>query len=155
MYCYSSYSLYTRLTYPYNSMVGYGTITRTVSSCNIILLPETWQNVEYTINTVIPRQTAAIFQTTFSNVFYWMKIFEFRLEFHCSLFLRFQLTSIPLKFVPKVPIDNKALDQIMAWRQTCSCGPSHQICGFMLCCIMTAILKLGSGKMPYLEYPVM
>ena len=35
---------------------------------------------------------AGIFQTTFSNVFSWMKIFEFRLEFHWSLFVRFQLT---------------------------------------------------------------
>ena len=35
---------------------------------------------------------AAIFQTTFSNVFSWMKMFEFRLKFHWSLFLRVQLT---------------------------------------------------------------
>ena len=35
---------------------------------------------------------AAIFQTTFSNAFYWMKIYEFRLKFHWSLFLRVQLT---------------------------------------------------------------
>ena len=35
---------------------------------------------------------AAISQTTFSNPFSWMKIFEFRLKFHWSLFLRFQLT---------------------------------------------------------------
>ena len=35
---------------------------------------------------------AAIFQTTFSNVFSWMKMFEFRLWFHWSLLLRFQLT---------------------------------------------------------------
>ena len=35
---------------------------------------------------------AAIFQTTFSNAFYWMKLYEFRLKFHWSLFLRVQLT---------------------------------------------------------------
>ena len=35
---------------------------------------------------------AAIFQTTFSNAFSWMKMFEFRLKFHWSLFLWFQLT---------------------------------------------------------------
>ena len=34
---------------------------------------------------------AAIFQTTFSNGFSWMKMFEFRLKFHWSLFLRVQL----------------------------------------------------------------
>ena len=36
---------------------------------------------------------AAIFQTTFSNVFSWMKMLEFRLKFHWSLFLRVQLTT--------------------------------------------------------------
>ena len=35
---------------------------------------------------------AAIFQKTFSNAFSWMKIYEFQLEFHWSLFLRVQLT---------------------------------------------------------------
>ena len=34
----------------------------------------------------------AIFQTTFSNGFYWMKIYEFQLKFHWSLLLRVQLT---------------------------------------------------------------
>ena len=35
---------------------------------------------------------AAIFQTTFSNAFSWMKIFTFWLRFHWSLFTRVQLT---------------------------------------------------------------
>ena len=34
----------------------------------------------------------AITQTTFSSAFYWKKMFEFRLKFHWSLFLRVQLT---------------------------------------------------------------
>ena len=34
----------------------------------------------------------AILQTTFSNAFSWMKMFEFRLQFHWSLFLKVQLT---------------------------------------------------------------
>ena len=34
----------------------------------------------------------AISQTTFSNAFSWMKMHEFRLIFHWSLFLRFELT---------------------------------------------------------------
>ena len=47
---------------------------------------------------------AAILQTTFSNTFSSMKLFEI-------------LMKISLKFVPKVPIDNKpALVQIMACR---------------------------------------
>ena len=35
---------------------------------------------------------AAIFQTTFSNAFSWMKMYEFRLKFHWSLFPRVELT---------------------------------------------------------------
>ena len=35
---------------------------------------------------------AAISVTTFSNVFSWMKMYEFCLRFHQSLFLRFELT---------------------------------------------------------------
>ena len=34
----------------------------------------------------------AIFQTTFSNGYSWMKMYEFRIKFHWSLFLRFPLT---------------------------------------------------------------
>ena len=49
---------------------------------------------------------AAISQTTFSNAFSSMKMFEFRLQFQW------------LKFVPKVPINNiPELVQIIAWRQ--------------------------------------
>ena len=36
---------------------------------------------------------AAISQTTVSNLFSWMKMYTFRLEFHWSLFLRVQLTT--------------------------------------------------------------
>ena len=43
------------------------------------------------INTLRPRQLAAIFQTTFSNAFSWMKMYLFRLRFHWSLFLVVQL----------------------------------------------------------------
>ena len=35
---------------------------------------------------------AAISQTTFSNAFAWMTMYEFQLKFHWSLFLRVQLT---------------------------------------------------------------
>ena len=35
---------------------------------------------------------AAVSQTIFSNAFSWMKMYEFRLKFHWSSFLRFQLT---------------------------------------------------------------
>ena len=39
-----------------------------------------------------PDKMDAIFQMTFSNRYSWMKMYEFRLKFHWSLFLRFQLT---------------------------------------------------------------
>ena len=56
---------------------------------------------------------ATIFQTTFSNAFPWMKMYDFWLKFHWSLFIRVQLT-IP------------ALVQIMTWRRPGDkplCGP--------------------------------
>ena len=40
----------------------------------------------------------AISQTTFSNAFSWMKMHEFRLRFHWSLFLRLELTIFQLWF---------------------------------------------------------
>ena len=88
---------------------------------------------------------AFILQTTLSNAFSWMKMLEFGLKFHWSLFLRLQTLGprqnglyfaddtfkriflnenariwieISLKFVPKGPINNSpALVQIMAWRR--------------------------------------
>ena len=43
-------------------------------------------------NTLRPRQMDAIWQTIFSSAFSWMKMFEFLLKFHWSLFLRVELT---------------------------------------------------------------
>ena len=60
----------------------------------------------WAFNTLRPRQMDAISQTTFSNAFSSMKMFEFRLK-------------ISLKFVPKGPINNiPALVPIMAWRRS-------------------------------------
>ena len=44
------------------------------------------------VNTLRQRQMNTISQATFSNAFSWMKMYEFRLRFHWSLFLRVQLT---------------------------------------------------------------
>ena len=44
------------------------------------------------LNTLRPGQMAAIFQTTFWNAFSWMKMYEFHVRFHWSLFLKVQLT---------------------------------------------------------------
>ena len=63
----------------------YMTICRTSLSAIACWCPNT-------INTLRPRQDGDIFRTTFSNAFYWMKMFEFGLKYHWSLFLRVQLT---------------------------------------------------------------
>ena len=55
------------------------------------------------LNTLRPRKNVVISQTTFSNAFSWMKMYEFRLKFHRIMFLGAQLKNIP------------ALVQIMAW----------------------------------------
>ena len=36
---------------------------------------------------------ATISRTTFSNAFSWMKMYDFRLQFHCNLFSKVQLTT--------------------------------------------------------------
>ena len=46
------------------------------------------------VNTLRPRQNGRHFQTTFSNVFSWLKMYDFRLQFHLSSFLRIQYSSI-------------------------------------------------------------
>ena len=48
--------------------------------------------LEERFNTFRPRHMDAIWQTTFSSAFSWMKMFEFLLKFHWSLFLRVKLT---------------------------------------------------------------
>ena len=80
----------------------------------VILLKSSWSIISYSSHVLwfqwsfVPRgmnhsdqdyhlaywdrnKKAAIFQTTFSNAFSWMKIYEFRLRFHWSLFLRARL----------------------------------------------------------------
>ena len=54
----------------------------------------TYTNIHcsFHINTLRPRQNARHSQTTFSSTFSWMKMFEFRLKVHWSLFLRVELT---------------------------------------------------------------
>ena len=52
----------------------------------------------YTVSHWGRDKIADIFQTTFTNVFSWMKMYEFRLKFHWSLFLRLQLTIVQYWF---------------------------------------------------------
>ena len=55
-----------------------------------------WPNGSGDINTLRLRGNEQ--RTTFSNAFSSMKMFEFRLKFHWSLFLRFQLTIFHHRF---------------------------------------------------------
>ena len=55
-------------------------------------LPSKHQSNHRTINSLRPRQMDAILQTPFSNAFSCMKMFEFRLKFHWSLFPRVHVT---------------------------------------------------------------
>ena len=69
------------------------------------------------INTLRSRQKMdAISQTTFSNEFSWMKIFEFRLKFHWSLFLRFQLTIFQHWFRKWLGADQATSHYLNQWR---------------------------------------
>ena len=67
-------------------------------------------------------------QTTFSNAFSWMKIYEFRLIFHWILFLRVKLTIF------------QHLVQIMAW---CRSG-GKPLSESMIVCLLTHICVLIS-----------
>ena len=48
--------------------------------------------IDPVFNTLRPRQKDVISQTTFSNAFSWMKMFEYRLKFHWNVFRGVQLT---------------------------------------------------------------
>ena len=61
-------------------------------SCTRQLFVAKYVGISHLINTLRPRQMDAISQTTFSKAFSWIKMFEFRLKFHWSLFPRVQLT---------------------------------------------------------------
>ena len=93
--CYFTYSINDRTT-----SVGVIALTLDIKLLVIKLLvtklPTTGSarliNIYRMINTLRPRKMAAIFQTTFWNAFSSMKMYEFWLKFHWSLFLGVQLT---------------------------------------------------------------
>ena len=59
---------------------------------------------------------AAIFQTTFSNAFSWMKIDEFQLMFHWSLFLSVELTIFQHWFRRWLGTDQATSHYLNQWR---------------------------------------
>ena len=58
---------------------------------------------------------AAIFQTTFSNVFSWMKMYELRFKFHWNLFLRVQLTIFHHSFRYWLAVDQAPSHYLNQW----------------------------------------
>ena len=56
------------------------------------------QAVAWLVNTLRPRQNGRHFPDDFSNGFSWMKMYEFRLTFHWSLFQEVQLTIFQHRF---------------------------------------------------------
>ena len=68
---------------------------------------------------------AAIFQTTFSNTFSWMKMYEFQLGFHWILFLRVQLTLIHIGSDGRQRAIIWNNDGIVYWRIYASLGLSE------------------------------
>ena len=64
---------------------------------------------------------AAIFQKTFSNTFSWMKIYEFQLRFHWSLFLRVKLTLFKHWFRLWLGADQATSHHLNQWRSVYWC----------------------------------
>ena len=64
---------------------------------------------------------AAIFQKTFSNTFSWMKIYEFQLRFHWSLFLRVKLTIFKHWFRLWLGADQATSHHLNQWRSLYWC----------------------------------
>ena len=58
---------------------------------------------------------AAISQTTLSNIFSWMKMLEFLLKFHRSLFLRVQLTIFQHWFIQWLGTDQVTSHYMNQW----------------------------------------
>ena len=88
----------------------------------------------------------ASFQTTFSNAFSWMKMFEFRLKFHWSLFLGVKLTIFQHWFrlwLGAVQATSQYLNQwwLIYWRIYASLGLNELKCYFQfLSCLITCLL---------------
>ena len=60
-------------------------------NAGILLIRSLGKTLQWNLNTFRPRQNGRHFADDIFSAFSWMKIFEFRLEFHWSLFLRVQL----------------------------------------------------------------
>ena len=63
----------------------------------ILSISDQWDHIKFPwigncINTLRPRQNGRHFADDILNAFSWMKMFEYRLKFHWSLFLRVQST---------------------------------------------------------------
>ena len=61
---------------------------------------EKWLSLN-NLDTLMQREVAAILQTTFLHALSWMRMYEFQLRFHLSLFLRVQITIYTFENEPK------------------------------------------------------
>ena len=75
----------------YIIMLWFDTVLNSYISRMDGLIPLWWRMISYLTHWGWDKMFA-IFQRTYSIAISWMKIFKLRLEFHRSLFLRFQLT---------------------------------------------------------------
>ena len=94
-------------------------------------------------------QIDAILQTTLSNAFSWMKILEFRLRFHWSLFLWVQLTIIQhwLRWwLGAVHSTSQYLNQwwLVYWRIYASLGLNE-----LMSCFMSQVLTQMHRRLSY------
>ena len=81
--------------YGHNHSKIYNTSRKVESLNNTTSFSSFWKVLKGHINTLTHwgrDKMAAVSQRTLSNAFSWMKMLEFRLKFHWSLFLRVQLT---------------------------------------------------------------
>ena len=127
---------------------GYNTCMKIYSCCQ-------WVNV-WLLTYWGRDKMAAIFQTKFSNAFSWMKMYEFRLRFHWSLFPRFKLTIFHHWFWWWLGADQATshyLNQwwFVYWRIYASLG-SNEL-KYRKCHMVSDNLKhLGDRVHPYLKW---
>ena len=105
-----------------------GTLRQWVKTSKITFKLQTHTiGVRKWVNTLRPRQNGRHFQTTFSNAFFSMKMYQFRSRFHCDLFLRVQLT-IFLHWFRQWPVADQATSHYLSqwwfvyWRIYASLG---------------------------------
>ena len=96
---------------------------------------------------------AAISQTTFSNGFSWMKIYEFQLKFHWSLFLRVQLTIFQHWFRWWLGADEATSHYLNQWwlvyRRIYASLGLNELTAFSSLKVLKLICQMRKGHVPF------